>query len=109
MATVVSTGSPAGKMNRKPTPTTVKVREESDEVSVATANTLTVCLPRFHFTISTDTLSQTATGNSHSTTSHRPSYNILQSDKFSNVQPLKHKEKVPATDSRLVHLLIEFF
>ena len=94
MATLVSTGSPAGKMSRKPTPTAVKIRAESDEGSVAAANTLTVSLPLLHFTILIDTLSQTATGNSHSTTSHRPSYNILQTDKLSNIQPRQHKEKV---------------
>ena len=51
MATLVSAGSPAGKMSRKPTPTTVKIREESDEVAVATTNTLMVRLLVFHFTV----------------------------------------------------------
>ena len=97
MATLVSTGSPAGKMSRKPTPTTIKIREESDEVSVAATNTLMVRLPVIHLTIyGSNVHSQTATGNSHSSTSNRPSYTILQSDKLSNIQASKHQEKVPS-------------
>jgi hypothetical protein len=94
MATLVSTGSPTGKMSRKPTPTAIKVREESDGTGLVIANTLTVCAHLFHLACLAHHFSQAATGNSHSTASHRPSYNILQSDKLSNIQAPKHKEKV---------------
>ncbi|OAL37885.1 hypothetical protein AYO20_02718 [Fonsecaea nubica] len=80
MATLVSTGSPTGKMSRKSTPT-VKVREESDDSSAAVANTLTMAT------------------NSHSATSNRPSYTILHSDKLSNVQPPKAKDKTVSKPS----------
>lgn len=93
MAALVSTGSPTGKMSRKSTPSTVKVRDESDDGSGGVAHTLTVSSPAAGFTLLADTNSQTAT-NSHSTASHRNSYAILQSDKLGNVQPAKPKEKV---------------
>lgn len=45
MAALVSTGSPTGKMSRKSTPSAIKMRDESDDVSAAMANTLAVSSP----------------------------------------------------------------
>jgi hypothetical protein len=97
MASVVSTGSPPTKMSRKTTPSAaIKVREESEgSAGSVAANTITVCRcvyqPLSH---SSDMIAQTATVN-------RPSYNILQSDRLSNLQPLKHKETVSSIAPRL--------
>ncbi|EXJ91741.1 hypothetical protein A1O3_00291 [Capronia epimyces CBS 606.96] len=61
-------------MSRKSTPT-IKVREESEEIRGAAGNNLT------------------PSTTSHITPSARPPFTVLHSDKLSNIQPSKRKDK----------------